>query len=245
MKPALPSILSALVCAAFPALLPAQSTTTGDNNFLTGGSFNGGYESEHIFRGFDSGLGGAIAWSSFTLQTEPGFDLGIWYGSGFRTAYEEFDLFGGYTARIGDFSVRIGATWYHFPSEEVADDSTDFLLDVYREIPISDALTLTPYLSAVYNESAEGFYGELGTRATMALHPSVILSARAYAAASTDYRTNGSGMDHLGLILSAPLSLTETASLVPFVGQTLALDEAESAGAIDESWGGVTLSVTF
>ena len=58
--------------------------------------------------------------------------------------------------------------------------------------------------------------------------------------------TNGSdGLNHAFAIMDVPIGISETISLRPYVGGTLALEGLEDAGENDQFLTGIRLSVGF
>ncbi|MGD9420038.1 MAG: TorF family putative porin [Verrucomicrobiota bacterium JB025] len=206
------------------------------------GTVQFGYESTHLFRGVDSGGGDPIVWASAMFSPFEGMNLGVWYGTGPDTDYEELDLVADYTFDLEYVAATAGVVWYDFPGG-FADDSTDFFVKFSREFEPVPGFLVTPYLNHVFNESADGWYFEGGVNLKKPLSDRVTLSLTGWLAASTGYRDDD-GLDNATVSLSLPVSLSEQAALVPYVSASAALDALDSTGG-DEVSAGATLVVRF
>lgn len=78
--------------------------------------------STYLWRGYDLGSG-TPAVSGDLQYSREGFYTGVWASSGDTTAGTEFDLYGGYGAEIGMFTVDASVWNYNYPS---GPDETDF-----------------------------------------------------------------------------------------------------------------------
>jgi hypothetical protein len=95
--------LSAMAGFAVPAAHADVTATVGAGNM-------------YYWRGLDLG-GGASAWGDLKYS-ESGFYTGIWGGSGDGTMGNEYDLYAGYGAAIGDFKYDLSVWTYSYPSAE-------------------------------------------------------------------------------------------------------------------------------
>jgi len=140
---------------------------------------NGGAVTQYIFRGVPQSDGKAAAQGGIDLEAS-GFYLGTWISqvdTSARTAAGdipasglEYDLYGGYTFDVNDFSFGIGATGYFYTDnfDETYTEvnlsagwkfiTIDYAIGEYDSSPVEadyDFLTVT----LDYN----GFYGLIGT----------------------------------------------------------------------------------
>ena len=233
--------VSAVSCIMATASVNAQS---GSNDFELSGSISTGYESTHLFRGTDCGAGKNIQWTSMAFNLAEGLNLGVWYGTGPDSDYEELTPFGGYTVGLGDYDVTFGFTYYTFPGD-FAGNSLDVNVKVSRTFETKSGFTISPYAMAVYNEGAEGYYFEGGASASKSINSDLSMNLTAWVAASSDYRGTGEdGLDHATIMINFPYRITENASIIPYFSAATALD-ALGDDAEDVTSAGVTLSVSF
>ena len=229
------------------SLVSVSSTTAQSDNsgsFDLSGSISTGYESTHLFRGTDCAAGKNIQWTSAAFNLAEGLSMGVWYGTGPDSPYEELTYFGGYTVGMGEYDVTFGYTYYTFPGD-FADDSLDGNIRISRRFTTESGWNITPYGFAVYNESAEGFYFEGGTSLAKQISDDLSFNVTAWLAASTDYRgTEESGLDHATIVFTTPYKITENASIIPYFNAATALD-ALGDDAEDITSAGVTLSISF
>lgn len=108
---------------------------------------------------------------------------------------------------------------------------------------INDAATITPFGYLSYNLDIEGTYGAAGIRYRRVLAPAWTLDAQVLAAVSTDLRPRD-GFDHLEGGVSLTYALRDNASLQLFFNHSFAGRAIETISP-DETWSGVTLSVSF
>jgi hypothetical protein len=205
------------------------------------GTLQMGYESRHIYRGVDSALDEAIQWSSATVNLENAY-VGLWYGTGPSSDYEEVDLFGGYVFDVDGWRVIPNFIWYHFPDND-DQDSTDLMIKVARDTILENGILLTPELIYSYNIDAEGSYAELAIVATLQLQEDWTLSLRPAIALSDGLRPED-GPDHAELVGRIGWAVNDALTASVFTGYSVALDAIDSF-CDDELWGGLTLSASF
>jgi hypothetical protein len=234
--------LIAVILGGAAITLCAQEPTESSATSSLSGALSTGYESLHIYRGVDSALGDDILWTSAAVTVADATTLGVWYGTGPNSDYEEIDLFGSHVFAVNDLQISVGFLWYTFPENSAA-NSTDFILKFSQSFAIGDAGSITPYLSLVYNESAQGFYEELGATARFPMSDLVAFEVTGWIALSQDFRPE-TGLDNATLLLALPIAVTDTVSLRPAVGASLAFDAIKSISQ-DETWASLSLNVSF
>jgi hypothetical protein len=97
---------------------------------------------------------------------------------------------------------------------------------------------------AYYDFTADGFYFETGVSHTFAVTDRVSLVPAALLSYGDSYY-GVSGFNHVKLSLSAPIKLTKTATLTPYIAGNLPVDALDALGEEDRVYGGVSLSVSF
>lgn len=93
------AILSALAGFAVPAAHADVAATVGVSNM-------------YYWRGYD--LGGGAALSADVNVSANGFIAGVWTSSGDGSLGTEWDLYGGYSGKAGDFTYGLGVTSYNY-----------------------------------------------------------------------------------------------------------------------------------
>jgi hypothetical protein len=205
------------------------------------GSLQFGYETKHVYRGVDSALDKEIVWSLAQVNQGHGY-MGVWYGTGSTSDYEEVDLYGGYTFHVNEWRVTPNFIWYYFPENSSA-ASTDLMLKVDRIFGGEGATTLTPELIYSYNIDAKGHYLEAGLVISYAATESWALSLRPALALSNDLRPEN-GLDHAEVIGRATYKVNENLSVQGFIGYSYSLKAIDSFQD-NITWGGLTLIARF
>jgi hypothetical protein len=200
-----------------------------------------GYETKHIYRGVDSAMDEEIVWASAQATVASGY-LGLWYGTGPTSDYEEVDLYGGYTFDVGEWRVTPNFIWYHFPANSSA-DSTDLMVKVDRTYLSGEGLSLTPELIYSYNIDAKGHYAELALVVGYAVSEAWTFSVRPAVAASNHLRPRD-GADHAEVIGRATYRVNDNLHLQGFVGLSYSMHAIETIQD-DVAWGGLTIIARF
>jgi hypothetical protein len=101
--------LSAFAGLAVPAAHAEVAASVGASNM-------------YYWRGFD--LGGGAALSADVNVSGNGFVAGIWTSSGDGSFGTEYDLYAGYSGKVGEFSYGVSVVSYIYPTmgEHVSDD---------------------------------------------------------------------------------------------------------------------------
>jgi hypothetical protein len=235
-----------------------------------------GYETSYYFRGLFFSSNNVFTSLAFTVPVAEklSFTAGALYTSTVDTDvgggdfdYSELDLFAALNYDAGFAKFGLAFTNYNFfdTFSGSVDGSTfgfaespDSTLSDARDIALSVAVpigSLNLYGTYVYDFRVEGHYAELGTDYTIAVNDwlSIVPSAQiGYNIA--DYYSYAevtgvsSGWNHVRAMITAPIKLTKTASLVPYIAVNFALDAREQLNVIEDQnalYGGVKVSVTF
>lgn len=224
---------------------PAPATGGGSLFDEVGAEISLGYDTDYIFRGVNFGdhlISGAIN-LDVPLSDMVGLSLGSWYGSLAESPYDELDLLAGLTFDLGAVELGIGATWYYFPdTPSVGVDGDAFELGASLGTSVGPVDLTVAYF---YDFETEGSYIEAGASTSFEVNEWLSIEPYAAVAYNVDYYIDGDGWNHIALGLAFPISLTDTATLKPYVAGNLPLDVIEDTGADDEVVGGVSLSVSF
>jgi hypothetical protein len=97
--------LSAMAGFAVPAAYADVAATVSASNM-------------YYWRGYD--LGGGAALVADVNVSDSGFIAGVWTSSGDGTLGTEWDLYGGYSGKAGDFTYGLGVTSYNYAAPKGA-----------------------------------------------------------------------------------------------------------------------------
>lgn len=247
-KNQLTATVGILGCAAFLAAAPVKAGTpmppvTPPAPAEIGAEVSIGYDTHYIFRGFN--VGENLVWAgvdlSVPLVDRLSLDLGTWYGSLAEDPYDELDLLAGLTYDMGKFQVSGGAIWYYYPQ---GSNGGGYGFDDALELAASVATNVVGIdfgLGYFYDLETDGSYIELKAEYTYEVSDRFALVPGASISYGDDYY-GVSGFNAVGARLTAPIKLTERATLSPYIAATW---EVDGSGQQDEVYGGVSLGVRF
>jgi hypothetical protein len=235
-----------------------------------------GYESSYYFRGLwfsNNNVWTSLAFS-MPVAEKLSFTTGALYTSTVDTDvgggdfdYSELDLFAALNYDAGFAKFGLAFTNYNFFDTfsgsvngqtfgfSQSDDSTlsrasDIALSV--TVPVG---SLNLYGTYVYDFRIAGHYAELGTDYTIAVNDwlSIVPSAQIGYNIGDYYSYSevtgvSSGWNHVRAMITAPIKLTKTASLVPYIAMNFALEAREQLNVIEDKnalYGGVKVSLAF
>jgi hypothetical protein len=178
-----------------------------------------------------------LDFSELDLSTSLTYDAGF---AKFGLVYTHYEYFDGYRGRT-DFGP--------FGTNEGNVSSAD-------EVGVTVAAAAGPvnlYAGYYYDFRIGGSYAEVGADLPIEITSWFSLVPAVKVGYGFDYYTNGqlndarsSGFTHVIPSLSAPIRLTKSATLTPYIAYNLSLDARHELNATDsEIFGGVKLSVTF
>ena len=236
-----------LGCAVLLSLTPANAGEmaappvdfdTGEP-FSLGAEISGGYDTKYVFRGVD--FGEHLVWGDVNIGVPVtdtvDFTLGTWYASLADADYDELNVYSGLSTDLGAVEVGIGLTWYYFP--RTGGDVIEPGANIGTSVGPVD-LSLGYYFDA----EISGHYIELAGESTIEISDTIALVPGASISYGQDYY-GVSGFNNVGLSLALPISLTDTATLTPYIAGSFAIDALEDLGENDHFYGGVALGVTF
>ena len=156
-----------LIASSVAAVMAAGVMAPAQAEVEVGASV--GVANMYYWRGIDLG-NGTPAVSGDLNVSAAGFYGGIWGSSGDNAAGTEYDLYVGYGASFGDFSVDISAWTYVYPSAMDTDIESDTYGDGVRSEPgdLSEVVLGLGYgpVSFTYYDNVAGshgyWYGTLG-----------------------------------------------------------------------------------
>lgn len=239
--------MSAFAASAFagaPAKAPAPVQPAEEP---LGFSVTVGYDSHYIFRGveFAQNLVSAAIDGTLPLTDTLSLNVGAWYGTSaddsgvLGGSFHELDLYAALLADLGPATVGLKFTQYLFDGDSAFADAPEVGAIVSTTVGPLDVIA-----GAYYDFEAEGFYFETGVSHTFAVTDRVSLVPAALVSYGVDYY-GVDGFNHVKLALSAPIKLTSTATLSPYIAYNLPIDALDDLGEEDQIYGGITLSVSF
>jgi hypothetical protein len=213
-----------------------------------GFSISGGYDSKYIFRGVD--FGDNLVWGSLSIPIKITdkltFTFAPWYGNIADGEYDELDLAAGFSYDLGFGTLGLGYTWYYFPFSGF--DTNEPNVTFQTCLGAIGACKINWFSGAFCDFEAdagdEGWYFETGLNTTIALTDTVSLVPEARLTYATDYYGQD-GFNNVLVKLGAPVALTKTATLTPYIAGSIALEGLDGIGQDSELIGGVSLTVTF
>lgn len=207
-----------------------------------------GYDSKYIFRGVD--FGDHLVWTSLTvpikLTDKLTFTFAPWYGNIADGEYDELDVVAGFTYDLGFATVGLGYTWYYFPFSSF--DTSEPNVTIQSCLGELGACKINWFAGAFCDFEAdggdEGWYFETGLNTTIQITDAISLVPEARVTYGKDYY-GVDGFNNVLLKLGAPIALTKTATLTPYIAGSIVLEGLDDIGQDDELIGGVSLTVTF
>lgn len=211
------------------------------------------YDTDYVFRGveFAKNLVSGNIEVAVPIDKTFSLDFNAWYGASaddsaaeFAGAgsYGELDLSAALLAKINsNLTAGLKYTWYHYTN-----NAGNFVDDV-NEIGLTLATTIkTIDLNAgvYYDFTAEGWYYEVGASHAFKINDWLSLVPGAAISFGTDYYGVNGG-NTVKLSLAAPIKLTKTATLTPYIAGNLPYGSLKDAGENSRVYGGVALSITF
>lgn len=227
--------------AAPVAPAPAAEDTLGF-------TLTAGYDTHYIYRGVEvaENLVSVALNGSIALTEQASLDLGAWAATSaddsFRgnQSYQQLDL---YAALMFDLNAfKVGVKYQHYFFEGDASDISG--IDEIGVVASTNLGFADLNGGAYYDEAADGFYFELGLSKSIALTDRVSLVPGALVSYAHDYY-GIDGFNHVKVGVALPIKLTNNATLTPYVAANLPIDALDDAGADDQVYGGVSLSVSF
>lgn len=234
--------------AGAPAKNPKAPDPVAPVDDSLGFSLSVGYDSTYIFRGVD--FGDHLVWGSLTipikLTDKLTFTFAPWYGNIADGGYDELDLAAGFTYDLGFATIGAGYTWYYFPFSEF--DTNEPNITINSCLGAIGACKINWFAGAFCdfeaNNGNEGWYFETGLNTTIPVTDMVSLVPEVRVTYATDYYGQD-GFNNVLVKLGAPIALTKTATLTPYVAGSIALEALDAINQDSEFIGGVSLTVTF
>jgi hypothetical protein len=235
-----------------------------------------GYETSYYFRGLWFSNNNVFSSLAVTVPVADklSFTAGALYTSTVDTSiggigtldYSELDLFAALNYDAGFAKFGLAFTNYNFfdtfsgsvngetfgfaeAPDSTIEDARDLAFTV--AIPIG---SMNLYGTYVYDFKVDGHYFEAGADYTIAVNDWLSIVPSAQIGYGVDYYSYAevtgvdSGWNHVRVMVTAPIKLTKTATLVPYIAANFSLDTRELINTVEganDLYGGVKVSVTF
>ena len=226
-------IIGCTAVLAFFSALSADKVAAED----IGAEVSVGYDTDYMFRGVN--LGQDLLWSDVNVSTSlsDGLDLGVgaWYANVADDAgNDELDIYAGLSTSIGDMSVDLGATYYYYPDPTAGEGTLEFGIGLGTSAgPIDLSLGL------YYDIDLEAAYYEVGAATSFDLTDTMAVDV-----GGAIGNADGDTLTALTFTIGVPITLSDSASLSPYVGVNIPLDDYEDEFG-DDIYSGLSLTVGF
>ena len=226
-------IIGCTAVLAFFSALSADKVAAED----IGAEVSVGYDTDYMFRGVN--LGEDLLWSDVNVSTTltDGLDLGVgaWYANVADDAgNDELDIYAGLSTSMGDISLDLGATYYYYPDPVAGEGTLEFGVGFGTSVGPFD-LSLGLY----YDIDLEAAYYEVGAATSFDLTDTMAVDVGG-ALGNFD----GDTLTALTFTIGVPITLSDSASLSPYVGVNIPLDDYEDEFG-DDIYSGLSLTVGF
>ena len=226
-------IIGCTAVLAFFSALSADKVAAED----IGAEVSVGYDTDYMFRGVN--LGQDLLWSDVNVSTSlsdgPDLGVGAWYANVADDAgNDELDIYAGLSTSMGDMSVDLGATYYYYPDPTAGEGTLEFGIGLGTSAgPIDLSLGL------YYDIDLEAAYYEVGAATSFDLTDTMAVDV-----GGAIGNADGDTLTALTFTIGVPITLSDSASLSPYVGVNIPLDDYEDEFG-DDIYSGLSLTVGF
>ena len=226
-------IIGCTAVLAFFSALSADKVAAED----IGAEVSVGYDTDYMFRGVN--LGEDLLWSDVNVSTTltDGLDLGVgaWYANVADDAgNDELDIYAGLSTSMGDISLDLGATYYYYPDPVAGEGTLEFGVGFGTSVGPFD-LSLGLY----YDIDLEAAYYEVGAATSFDLTDTMAVDV-----GGAIGNLDGDTLTALTFTIGVPITLSDSASLSPYVGVNIPVDDFEDLFD-DDIYSGLSLTVGF
>jgi hypothetical protein len=174
-------------------------------------------------------------------------DVGAWYVDPIDDVYNELGLYAYLDFPVADFRFRVGGIFFVFPDEDWV--TGEFGVDVSYSVMDFVDLELAWWSDVKGDGFSEdklrfGHYAEFNVEKSIEVKNWLSVEMAVGVSYTIDYY-GSDGLNHAFATLDFPIGISETITLTPYVGGTLALEGLEDAGENDQFLTGIKLSVGF
>jgi hypothetical protein len=210
-----------------------------------------GFHNQYNFRGFKAGDWAPSAAFDLVIpvraQSGLAFNLGAWYVDPIDDSYNEVGIYAYSIVSVADFQFRVGGIFFVFPSDDLVTgefgaavsysllDFVDLKLSWWSDVK-GDGFW--------EDELRFGHYAEFSAEKSIELTNWLSVDLATGVSYGIDYY-GSDGWNHAFATVDFPVAISETITLKPYVGGTLALEGLEDAGEDDQFLWGLRLAVGF
>ena len=219
------------------------------------GSLTLGYDTQYVFRGYEVLAANGdkaehLLWGAldlnFGLAENLSLNMNAWYGHSAGANYSEVDLYTRLSYNFGPFTAGPSFKYYSYPKYGSATDSQ---LEPGIEATITAIPNTSIYLGAFYELEAEQWYYELGVSYTAKINDTFSLIPGATFSYinvnSVDFALNENDAHHVAVYLKAPIALSKTVTLTPYIAANFPIGEQVKTFQDDLIYGGANISFSF
>ena len=210
-----------------------------------------GYDTDYVYRGVELAKNLITAALDWNLKLDQTFSLnaGAWYGTSADDsftgtgggAYHELDLYTSVLAKLGPVTAGLKYQHYFFLG------STHNAIRDINELGVTLATSVAGFdlgAGGYYDFTAKGWYFEYSASYPVKINDWLSLVPGVLVSHGHDYYGVNGG-NHVKVGLAAPIRLTKTATLTPYIAGNLPIGSLKDNGERNRVYGGVALSVTF
>lgn len=210
-----------------------------------------GFHSQYNFRGFKAGDWAPSISFEFIIPVRANsglaLDVGAWYVDPIDDVYNELGLYAYLDFPVADFKFRVGGIFFVFPDEDWV--TGEFGAAVSYSVMDFVDLELAWWSDVKGDGFSEdelrfGHYAEFSLGKSIALKNWLGVEITAGVGYGIDYY-GSDGLNQAFATMKFPIGISETATLTPYIGGTLALEGLEDAGENDQFLTGIRLWVGF
>jgi hypothetical protein len=175
------------------------------------------------------------------LSDKVKLSLAGWYGTLGEYTYNEFDAVAALSYNAGPVNLIAGFTWYHYADGAALDNQYEPSIGIS-----SNGLPVDLFATAYYESEVDGYYYEVGAGKTVALTDCIGLRGAVVLGYNDGLTVPGSGLNHVNVMLSAPIALSKSVLLTPYVAGNFAQDATKGLYKDDNIfYGGVSVAISF
>jgi hypothetical protein len=222
---------------------------------LLTGSVTLGYDTAYVYRGYEVLAANGedadhLVWGALDLNyavTEKLiWNFNAWYATSGSANYDELDLYTRLSYNFGPFALGPSFKWYHYPHYPSAIDNQ---YEVGLELSATPVENLAVSLGGFYETEAGQWYFQADVNYTIPITDNFSLVPGATVSgidvSSGDFGLHESGFHHVTAYLKAPIKLSSTVTLTPYVAGNFPIGDQVDDLQDPLLYGGAALSVSF
>ncbi|MGI8601536.1 MAG: hypothetical protein ACR2OZ_00895 [Verrucomicrobiales bacterium] len=219
------------------------------------GSVSLGYDTTYVYRGYEVLAANGddadhLFWGAldlnYAISDKLTWNFNAWYASSGSANYDELDLYTKFSYNVGPFAIGPSFRWYHYPHYPSAIDNQ---YEVGLELSAAPVENLSLNFGAFYEFEAEQWYLQADASYTIKINEVFSLVPGATVSfidvSSADFGLNESDFHHVTAYLKAPIKLSSTVTLTPYVAGNFPVGDQVSDLQDPIVYGGAVLAVSF